>query len=56
MVQNLPAQYPKIKLLDFEVVDKLKIVRKLIRDFDTFQFEDARQARNQFNQIINIYQ
>lgn len=55
MVQGLPAKYPKIKLLDFEVVEKLKIVRKLIRTFDTFKFENAIQAREQLNKIINIY-
>jgi len=54
-VQGLPAQYPKIKLLDFEVVEKLKIVRKLIRTFDTLQFENAIQARTLLNEIIGIY-
>lgn len=55
MVEALPLKYPKIKLSAFEVAEKLALVRKLIRDFETFVFEDARQAREQLNKIIGIY-
>lgn len=56
MVNALGLKYPKIKLSNVEVVEKLEIVRKLIRTFDTFIFTDAAQARTQLNKIINIYQ
>lgn len=56
MVENLPLKYPKIKLSEVEVVEKLKIVRKLIRDFDKSIFSSAVQARNQLNLLIGIYQ
>jgi len=55
LVEGLPTQYPKVKLSEVEVVEKLKIVRKLIRDFDTFQFENSIQARQSLNTIIGIY-
>jgi len=56
MVEGLPLKYPKIKLSAVEVAEKLKMVRKLIRDFSTFVFTDAMQAREQLNKLINIYQ
>lgn len=56
MVEGLPLKYPKIKLSAVEIAEKLKLVRKLIRDFETFVFEDAIQAREQLNKLINIYQ
>ena len=46
-------QYIGMKKADYP--EKLKIVRKLIRDFETFQFEDGIQARTQLNEIIGIY-
>lgn len=52
---ELPKQYKYIGLLDNEVKDKLKIVRKLIREFDTFVLTDGKQARDLFNKIIGIY-
>lgn len=55
MVQGLPLQYMKIKLSEVEVVEKLKIVRKLIRDFQTFNFKSGQEARKQLNAIIGIY-
>lgn len=55
MVLSLPQEYSLIKLSENEVVEKLKIVRKLIRDFDTFEFETASGARNILNNLIGIY-
>lgn len=54
-VASLPGKYPKLKLSEVEVVDKLKIVRKIIRDFETFTFESPTQARTLLNEIIGIY-
>lgn len=55
MILELPIEYKSVKLSEYEVVEKLKIVRKLIRDFNTFNFSSAIQARNQCNTIIGIY-
>jgi len=52
---ELPLKYKYIGLLDNEVVEKLKIVRKLIRTFDTFKLKDGKQARDLFNTLIGIY-
>lgn len=38
---ELPLKYNGFKLPDFEIVEKIKIVRKLVRDFDTFAFPVA---------------
>ena len=52
---DLVREYPYIGIKGQEIADKLKIVRKLVRDFDTFDFKNSIQARNQLNQIIGIY-
>lgn len=54
-IEGLPRAYPKIKLNENEVVEKLSIARGLIRNFDTFKFEDGRQARKVLNGLIGIY-
>lgn len=54
-IEGLPLKYPLIKLSEVEVVEKLKLVRKLIRDFTTFEFMDGRNARNWLNALIGIY-
>lgn len=54
-VENLQFQYKDIKLNAFEIVEKLALVRKLIRNFDTFQFESSVIARNQLNTMVGIY-
>lgn len=46
---------PTIKLLSNEIADKLKIVRDLIRNFDTFIFKDGKEGREILNKIIGIY-
>lgn len=54
-VEALPVAHPKIKLSEVEIAEKVKTVRKLLRDFSTFQFTDALQARSQLNKLIGIY-
>lgn len=54
-VENLPVQYKELRLSNQEIHDKLTIVRKLNRTFETFQITDGVSARNLFNQIIGIY-
>lgn len=53
--KEIPLKYPYLGLKEVEIVEKLKIVRKLIRTFDTFVFSDAIDARNKLNLIIGIY-
>lgn len=55
MVENLPIQFKEAKISNLEVFEKLKIVRGLIRHFNTYEFESATQARTSFNNIIGIY-
>jgi len=43
------------KIMTNEIPDKLKIVRDLIRNYDTFIFKDGKEGREIFNKIINIY-
>jgi len=45
--------YVDLGSLDCEI--KTKLVRKLIRNFDTFKLVDSVQARDLFNKIIGIY-
>lgn len=52
---EIPLKFKYIGLLENEVKEKLSIVRKLIRTFDTFKLIDGIQARNMFNTIIGIY-
>lgn len=55
-VENkLQLLYPEIHLTNKDVVDKLKIVRGLIKNFNTYKFESSLEARTQFNSIIGIY-
>lgn len=51
----LPTKYPLIKLSSLEMQEKTKLVRKLIRDFDTFELSDPIKARDFFNKIVGIY-
>ena len=55
-VQNLPLKYKSIHLTSQDIVDKLKIVRLLLRTLHTYQFESAIEEREYFNKIIGIYQ
>lgn len=55
MVESLPLKYPEIHLSNVEIVEKLAIVRKLIRTFHTYKFATAIEGRTIFNNILGIY-
>jgi len=55
VMNEMPLKYSYIKLSPVEVYEKLALVRKLIRDFDSYKFESSLQARKQLNKIIGIY-
>lgn len=55
LVEELPIKYKYIKISAVEVVEKLKIVRSLVKNFDTFQAENSIAMRENFNNIIGIY-
>lgn len=52
---GLQKEYKYIGLKNVEIPQKIEIVRKIIRDFDTFVLTDGKQARELFNTIIGIY-
>ena len=52
---GLQVKYKYLGLTNKEVGEKLILVNKLIRDFDTFQLRDGIQAREMFNNLIGIY-
>lgn len=54
-VEGLILKYPKIKLSSVEIVEKLKLVRRLIRTFDTYTFQNPIQSREILNKLIGIY-
>lgn len=56
LVEGLPLKYKYIKLTSMEVFVKLKIVRGLVKNFDTFQSESGIAMRDMFNKIIGIYE
>ena len=47
---------PAIKLSAQDLIEKIKIVRGLIRSLDTFKFTDGQQGRDIMNKIIGIYE
>ena len=55
LVEGLKLKYKTIDLSNQDIADKLAIVRRLNRDFDTFSLTDGISARNLFNEIIGIY-
>jgi hypothetical protein len=55
LVEELPIRYKYIKISAVEVVEKLKIVRNLVKNFDTFQAENSIAMREMMNGIIGIY-
>lgn len=55
MIESLPNKYKHVKLSNVEVFEKLKIVRKLLRTFDTYKFSSPKTARETMNKIIGIY-
>lgn len=52
---GLQKEYKYIGLFDTEIAEKLAIVRKIIREFDTFELTDSITARSMFNNLIGIY-
>ena len=54
-VVGLQLQYKELRLSNVEINDKLILVRKLIREFNTFYFKDGVSARTILNSIIGIY-
>ena len=56
MVENLPLKYKYVKLSAVEVYEKLKVVRGLIKNFDTLQSESSLAMRETLNNIIGIYE
>ena len=54
-VENLRVNIKEIHLTNKDVVEKLKIVRDMIRHFDTYQFESSLDARTILNGLIGIY-
>lgn len=55
LVEGLPLKYDYIKITPLEVFDKLKVVRGLIKHFDTYKAESSIEMREVFNKIIGIY-
>lgn len=54
-VEDLKINIKEIDLSNQDIVDKLKLVRSIIRNFDTYKFESSLDARTQFNNLIGIY-
>ena len=52
---GLQKEFTYIGLSNQEVAEKLKVVRKIVRDFDTFKFTSSLNARIQLNNLIGIY-
>ncbi len=46
---------PIIKLSPKEIQEKLKLVRQLIKNLDTYIFTDGKHGRDIFNKLIGIY-
>lgn len=53
--ETLPKQYTFTHLNEQEIVEKLKIARKLVRDFKDYNLTDSLQARDYFNKGLEIY-
>tara|TARA_R110001606_G_scaffold91591_2_gene204238 strand:+ start:1383 stop:2069 length:687 start_codon:yes stop_codon:yes gene_type:complete len=52
---ELSKTYSYVNLGGIDYTEKIKLIRKLIRDFDTFKINDSIHARDLFNKIIGIY-
>lgn len=53
--KELPVLYKEIKLSATDVIEKYKIVNKLIKNFPALIFHNGREARIKLNIIIGIY-
>jgi hypothetical protein len=52
---GIKEKYKSMHFSNNEIYEAIPVVRKSIRDFETFIFNDTIQARDQLNQIINLY-
>lgn len=52
---GLQKEFTYIGLSNQEVAEKLKVVRKIVREFETFKFTSSINARIQINNLIGIY-
>ena len=55
MVESLPLYHKELHLTNKEVVEKLALVRKINRTFDTYDLTSGDFSRTMFNVIIGIY-
>ena len=55
LVHGLGLKYPYIGLKTPDYPEKIKQVRAIIRQFDTYQFKDAIKARELCNTLIGVY-
>ena len=53
---GLQKKYSYIGLKENEIYDKLKLVRSIVKHFDTYDFKDSLHARDMFNKLIGIYE
>lgn len=52
---ELRKEFDYVNLGSIDFVEKIKLVRKIIRDFDTFKFNNSIHARIVLNSLIGIY-
>lgn len=52
---ELQQKFPYIGLMNHEYPAKIKLVRSIIKNFDTYLLENPSQAREIFNKLIGIY-
>jgi hypothetical protein len=52
---GLNEKYRSMHFTEKEIFETIPIVRKLIRDFETFIFTDSIHARNTLNNVIGLY-
>ena len=52
---GLQNKYKYLGLKEQDIADKLKLVRALVKNFDTYKFKDSLGARRMFNKLIGIY-
>ena len=55
MVEGLQLKYPSLHLSGVEIIEKTKIVRGIINNFDLYEKKSPTLARDFFNQLIGIY-
>jgi len=53
---ELQNKYKYLGLKEQEIYDKLKVVRNLVKTFDTYKFANSLKAREMLNKLIGIYE